>query len=106
MEQIGTSWVVFSQCVNSGLSLITPNRFIDYHQSCNEDLASMMRPFGICEEKGSGFYKVIFIMELFQLPALDVQAQEKHTNVIFYANQNLHRWIRRIGLGLVTNTPV
>lgn len=72
---------------NPGLPLITPNRFIDEYQSRNEDLASIMRRFGICEEKGSGIDKVIFNIELFQLPALDVQAQEKHTKVILYAYQ-------------------
>ena len=72
---------------NPGLPLITPNRFIDEYQSRNEDLAGIMRRFGICEEKGSGIDKVIFNIELFQLPALDVQAQEKHTKVILYAYQ-------------------
>lgn len=70
---------------NPGLPLITPERFIDEYQSRNEDLAGIMRRFGICEEKGSGIDKVIFNIELFQLPALDVQAQEKHTKVILYA---------------------
>ena len=72
---------------NPGLPLITPNRFIDEYQSRNEDLASIMRRFGICEEKGSGIDKVIFNIELFQLPALDVQAQEKHTKVILFSYQ-------------------
>lgn len=70
---------------NPGLPLITPNRFIDEYQSRNEDLASIMRRFGICEEKGSGIDKVILNIELFQLPALDIQPQEKHTKVILYA---------------------
>ena len=72
---------------NPGLPLITPNRFIDEYQSRNEDLAAIMRRFGICEEKGSGIDKVIFNIELFQLPALDIQAQEKHTKMILYAYQ-------------------
>jgi len=72
---------------NPGLPLITPIRFIDEYQSRNEDLAGMMRRFRICEEKGSGIDKVIFNIELFQLPALDVQVQEKHTKVILYAYQ-------------------
>ncbi|MFM2225625.1 MAG: hypothetical protein RJA07_1827 [Bacteroidota bacterium] len=72
---------------NPGLPLITPFRFIDEYQSRNEDLAGIMRRFRICEEKGSGIDKVIFNIELFQLPALDVQTQEKHTKVILYAYQ-------------------
>jgi predicted HTH transcriptional regulator len=72
---------------NPGLPLITPNRFIDEYQSRNEDLAAMMRRFRICEEKGSGIDKVVFHIELYQLPAYDVQIQEKHTKVILYAYQ-------------------
>jgi ATP-dependent DNA helicase RecG len=37
---------------NPGTPLITPERFIDEYQSRNEDLASLMRRFAICEEKG------------------------------------------------------
>lgn len=70
-----------------GLPLITPIRFIDEYQSRNEDLAGIMRRFRICEEKGSGIDKVVTHIELFQLPAYDVQIQEKHTKVILYAYQ-------------------
>jgi ATP-dependent DNA helicase RecG len=70
---------------NPGLPLITPNRFIDEYQSRNEDLAGIMRRFRICEEKGSGIDKVVSAIEVFQLPAFDVQVQEKHTKVILYA---------------------
>lgn len=72
---------------NPGLPLITPNRFIDDYQSRNEDLAAIMRRFGICEERGSGIDKVVANIELFQLPAYDVRLQEKHTKVILYAYQ-------------------
>jgi ATP-dependent DNA helicase RecG len=72
---------------NPGTPLIMPNRFIDEYQSRNEDLAGIMRRFRICEEKGSGIDKVIFNIELFQLPPLDVQVQEKHTKLILYAYQ-------------------
>ena len=72
---------------NPGLPLITPIRFIDEYQSRNEDLAAMMRRFRICEEKGSGIDKVVFNIELYQLPAYDIQVQEKHTKVILYAYQ-------------------
>ncbi len=70
---------------NPGLPLITPNRFIDEYQSRNEDLAGIMRRFRICEEKGSGIDKVISSIEMFQLPAIDIQIQEKHTKVIVYS---------------------
>ncbi|MBR6083718.1 MAG: putative DNA binding domain-containing protein [Salinivirgaceae bacterium] len=70
---------------NPGSPLITPNRFIDEYQSRNEKLASVMRRFGICEEKGSGMDKVVFQIEFYQLPAYNVQIQEKHTKVILYS---------------------
>lgn len=70
---------------NPGQPLITPNRFIDEYQSRNEKLAAVMRRFGICEEKGSGMDKVVFQLEFYQLPAYDVQIQEKHTKVFLYA---------------------
>jgi predicted HTH transcriptional regulator len=72
---------------NPGLPLISPNRFIDEYQSRNELLSSVMRRLGICEKKGSGIDKVVFNIEFYQLPAYDVQIQEKHTKVILYAYQ-------------------
>jgi predicted HTH transcriptional regulator len=91
-EENGTGPVVeiFSDRIeisNPGLPLITPNRFIDECQSRNEDLASMMRRFRICEERGSGMDKVVANIEIFQLPAYDALIQEKHTKVILYAYQ-------------------
>jgi len=91
-EQSGTGPMVeiFSDRIeisNPGLPLITPNRFIDECQSRNEDLAGIMRRFRICEERGSGIDKVVFHIELYQLPAYDIQVQEKHTKVILYAYQ-------------------
>jgi len=75
---------------NPGLPLITTNRFIDEYQSRNEKLASFMRRIGICEEKGSGIDKVIFQSELFQLPAPDFQAKEKHTKTIIFSFKELN----------------
>jgi ATP-dependent DNA helicase RecG len=75
---------------NPGLPLITTNRFIDEFQSRNEILASFMRRIGVCEEKGSGIDKVIFQTELYQLPAPDFQAKEKHTKVVMYSFKELN----------------
>jgi len=73
------------EITNPGLPLISSDRFIDEYQSRNEEMASLMRRMGICEEKGSGIDKVIFNIELFQLPPLDVQLQEKHTRVVLFS---------------------
>ncbi len=75
---------------NPGLPLITTNRFIDEYQSRNEVLASFMRRIGICEEKGSGIDKVIFHAELYQLPAPDFQAKEKHTKAIMFSFKEMN----------------
>lgn len=53
---------------NLGLPLISVKHFIDKYQSRNDSLADIMRRMGICEEKGSGMDKTIFIIELYQLP--------------------------------------
>lgn len=79
---------------NPGLPLITTQRFIDEFQSRNEELAALMRRIGICEEKGSGIDKVISSIELYQLPAPEFQAKEKHTKVILYAYQDLNKMDR------------
>jgi ATP-dependent DNA helicase RecG len=73
------------EITNPGLPIIQPDRFIDECQSRNEDLAGVMRRFRICEERGSCMDKVVSSIELFQLPAYDVQIQEKHTKVILYS---------------------
>jgi predicted HTH transcriptional regulator len=72
---------------NPGIPLISTDRFIDEYLSRNELLSSVMRRLGICEKKGSGMDKVVFNIELYQLPAYDVQIQEKHTKVILYSYQ-------------------
>ena len=53
---------------NLGLPLISVKHFIDKYQSRNDSLADIMRRMGICEEKGSGMDKTIFIIELYQFP--------------------------------------
>jgi hypothetical protein len=43
--------------------------FIDNLLPRNESLASFMRRIGVCEERGSGFDKVVSLTERYQLPA-------------------------------------
>jgi len=78
------------EVTNPGKPLISTMRFIDYPpQSRNEILASFMRRLNMCEERGSGIDKVIASIELFQLPAPDFIATEKHTKVILYSYRKL-----------------
>ncbi|TGH27853.1 MAG: transcriptional regulator, partial [Aphanocapsa feldmannii 277cI] len=58
------------EITNPGKPLVDTDRFVDAPpRSRNESLASLMRRFGICEERGSGIDKVLTQVELFQLPA-------------------------------------
>lgn len=81
---------------NPGLPLIDPLRFIDHApRSRNEILADLMRRLGICEERGSGFDKVVFDMEYFQCPAPDIRIDSTHTRVLLFAHQQLARMDRK-----------
>jgi predicted HTH transcriptional regulator len=78
------------EITNPGTPLIDTLRFIDEPpRSRNEILAALMRRMNICEERGSGIDKVIFQVELFQLPAPDFQVTSNHTKVILYAPKKL-----------------
>ena len=58
------------EITNPGDPLVDTQRFLDSPPtSRNEVLASLMRRFQICEERGSGIDKVLFQIELSQLPA-------------------------------------
>jgi ATP-dependent DNA helicase RecG len=83
------------EITNPGIPLITPLRFIDEYQSRNEHLASLMRRFGFCEEKGSGIDRVIALSEIYQLPAPDFRVLEKHTKVILFAYKKLNEMDRQ-----------
>ncbi|HVA97674.1 MAG TPA: ATP-binding protein [Bacteroidia bacterium] len=78
------------EITNPGIPLISPNRFIDEYQSRNELLSSVMRRLGICEKKGSGIDKVVFNIELYQLPAYDIRIKEKHTVAVLFAYKALN----------------
>jgi predicted HTH transcriptional regulator len=93
MAGTGPMVEVFSdriEITNPGTPLIDPRRFIDAPpQSRNDLLASLMRRFGVCEERGSGIDKAIFYIEMFQLPAPDFAVTDRHTKVIFFAPRKL-----------------
>ncbi|MEF2154992.1 ATP-binding protein [Luteimonas sp. FXH3W] len=70
---------------NPGQPLIKPERMVDLPpRSRNEALASLMRRMNICEEQGSGLDKVIQLVEVFQLPAPWLRAEESSMQVILY----------------------
>lgn len=75
---------------NPGSPLMATDRFVDTPpKSRNEALASLMRRIGICEERGSGWDKVVSQSEAYQLPAPLAEATDEHTRVILFAHRPL-----------------
>ncbi|NOY84222.1 MAG: transcriptional regulator, partial [Nitrospirae bacterium] len=76
------------EITNPGKPLVDTERFVDTPpKSRNEALASLMRRFRICEERGSGIDKVIFQIELFQLPAPIFETREGFTQAVLFAHR-------------------
>jgi predicted HTH transcriptional regulator len=76
------------EITNPGLPLVKTDRFLDSPpKSRNETLASFMRRVGICEERGSGFDKVVFQTEYYQLPAPLIETTDEHTRVVLFAHR-------------------
>jgi ATP-dependent DNA helicase RecG len=77
---------------NPGIPLVDPERFVDRPPiSRNEVLASLLRRTGICEERGSGWDKVVFDTEFYQLPAPLAEVTADHTRVVLYAHRSLSK---------------
>jgi ATP-dependent DNA helicase RecG len=78
------------EITNPGHPLVDTARFVDSPpRSRNEALASMMRRFRICEERGSGIDKVVFEVELFQLPGPLFEAPNGSTRAVLFAHKDL-----------------
>lgn len=75
---------------NPGRPLVDTLRMMDEPpRSRNESLASLMRRMNICEERGSGIDKVVFQVELFQLPAPAFTLKDQAMVVTLFAHQAL-----------------
>lgn len=80
------------EITNPGAPLVDTQRFVDTPpRSRNEGVASMMRRIGICEERGSGWDKIVFQTEFYQLPAPLPEATEEHTRVVLFAHRPLSK---------------
>ena len=78
------------EITNPGEPLVETQRFLDSPPiSRNEALASLMRRFRICEERGSGIDKVVFQVELFQLPAPLFETPSGFTRAVMFAHKPL-----------------
>ncbi len=78
------------EITNPGKPLVDIQRFLDTPpKSRNETLASLMRRLGICEERGSGIDKVVFHIEMHQLPAPLFEIPEGFTRSVLFAHKDL-----------------
>ncbi len=78
------------EITNPGEPLVATERFVDTPpKSRNEALASLMRRFGMCEERGSGIDRVVAEIELFQLPAPLFEAPNGSTRAVLFAHRPL-----------------
>lgn len=78
------------EITNPGEPLVDTQRFLDTPpKSRNEALASLMRRFRICEERGSGIDKVVSQVELFQLPAPLFETPPGFTRTVLFAHKPL-----------------
>ena len=89
-------------------------------QSRNEQLASSFRLYRICEERGTGFQKVVRSIELFGLPPLVFTPQENAFRVTLYAPRKFadmsqterveacyqHAVLQYLSSGTLTNTTL
>jgi ATP-dependent DNA helicase RecG len=57
-------------------------------QSRNEKLAHSFQRFGICEERGTGFEKVVGAIEIYGLPPVIIETHENSFRVVLYAPRN------------------
>ncbi len=95
MTGVGPMVEIFADRIeisNPGIPLVATDRFVDTPpRSRNEALASLMRRVGICEERGSGWDKVVSQSEAYQLPAPLAEATDDHTRVVLFAHRPLTR---------------
>ena len=78
------------EITNPGEPLVDVRRFVDSPpKSRNDALASLMRRVRICEERGSGIDKVVFQVELFQLPAPLFERPDGFTRAVLFAPKPL-----------------
>ena len=79
------------EITNPGTPLVDTMRFLDSPpKSRNEALASLMRRFGICEERGSGIDKVVREVELSQLPPPLFEVPDGFTRAVLFSRKLLN----------------
>ncbi len=83
------------EITNPGTPLVDVWRIIDNPpRSRNEILSSLMRRIGICEERGSGWDKVVYLCEMSQLPAPKIETYNEFTRVTMYTHTPYQKMTR------------
>ncbi len=78
------------EVMNRGIPLIDRRQFINAPpKTRNKALATLFRRFGMCEELGSGWDKIVDEIEKFHLPAPKVEVIDDSTRVTIYAYRPL-----------------
>lgn len=76
------------EVTNPGAPLVDIQRLVDSPpRSRNESFASFMRRIGICEERGSGWDKVVLLCEQHRLPIPLVEVSGKNTRVVLFGER-------------------
>ena len=109
------------EITNPGEPLVETDRFLDSPPtSRNETLASLMRRFRICEERGSGIDKVVAQVEMYQLPPPLFEVPPRSTRVVLFGPRPLsemgreervracywHACLKYVQRETVTNTTI
>ncbi|EHQ34732.1 ATP-binding protein [Methanoplanus limicola] len=75
------------EITNPGAPLVDVWRIIDNPpRSRNEIMSSLMRRVGFCEERGSGWDKVVSLCEFSQLPVPKIEEYDEFTRVTMYSH--------------------
>ena len=83
------------EVTNPGVPLIATDRLMDAPpRSRNETMASLMRRFGICEERGSGIDKAMSAIETARLPAPLFETPPGAMRVVMFAHRDLKEMTR------------
>ena len=76
------------EITNPGKALVDPLRFLDHNpETRNEFLTRFMRRLNICEERGTGYDKVILECEKYHLPVPNIFIDERYTRITLFKHK-------------------
>lgn len=91
---IGPTIEIYSNRIeiyNPGHPLVEPMRFMDTEpKSRNEKLTDTLRRLKVCEKRGSGVDRAVFMLELMQSPAPKIEKDGSGVKVTLYSHRKLN----------------